>query len=148
MVCQIALGGWTSANYAALACTEFPLCQGDWTSRLDFSGAFSIPEAQNYEFGAHDYGERMTMHIVHRIGAVVTFLYLAWLAFSLYSKASSNAIKSLSVLMATVLVVQVALGVSNIVYSLPLTVAVAHNAVAACLLLVMVMLTYTLYRKI
>ena len=88
------------------------------------------------------------MHIVHRIGAVVTFMYLAWLAFSLYSKASSSAIKSLSVLMATVLVVQVALGVSNIVYSLPLTVAVAHNAVAACLLLVMVMLTYTLYRKI
>jgi cytochrome c oxidase assembly protein subunit 15 len=148
LVCQIALGGWTSANYAALACTEFPLCQGDWTSRLDFAGAFSIPEAQNYEFGAHDYGERMTMHIVHRIGAVVTFIYLAWLAFFLYSKASSSAIKSLSVLMATVLVVQVALGVSNIVYSLPLTVAVAHNAVAACLLLVMVMLTYTLYRKI
>ena len=148
LVCQIALGGLTSANYAALACTEFPLCEGEWTARLDLAGAFSIPEAQNYEFGVHDYGQRMTMHIVHRIGAVVTFLYLAWLAFSLYTKASSGVVKSLSVLMASVLVVQVLLGISNIVYSLPLTVAVAHNAVAACLLLVMVMLTYTLYRKI
>ncbi|WP_100642430.1 COX15/CtaA family protein [Alteromonas facilis] len=148
LVCQIALGGWTSANYAALACTEFPLCEGDWTQRLDFVGAYTIPPADNYEFGAHDYGERMTMHIMHRIGAVVTFLYLCWLAVALYKRASSSMIKSLVVLMVCVLGAQVLLGVSNIVFSLPLTVAVAHNAVAACLLLVMVMLTYTLYRKI
>ncbi|WP_100658516.1 COX15/CtaA family protein [Alteromonas flava] len=148
LVCQIALGGWTSANYAALACTEFPICEGNWTERLDFIGAFTIPPAENYEFGAHDYGERMTMHIMHRIGALVTFIYLCWLALALYKRASSNMIKSLVVLMVCVLGVQVLLGVSNVVFSLPLTVAVAHNAVAACLLLVMVMLTYTLYRKI
>lgn len=148
LTCQIALGGWTSANYAALACTEFPICQGNWTERLDFTGAFSIPPADNYEFGAHDYGERMTMHIVHRLGAVVTAVYLCWLALALYKAASSSVIRSLSALMVTVLGAQILLGVSNVVYSLPLAVAVAHNAVAACLLLVMVMLTYTLYRKI
>ena len=76
LTCQIALGGWTSANYAALACTELPICEGNWYERLDFAGAFSIPEAENYEFGAHEYAERMTMHIVHRIGALITFLYM------------------------------------------------------------------------
>lgn len=145
---QIALGGWTSANYAALACTELPICEGNWYERLDFAGAFSIPVAENYEFGAHDYDERMTMHIVHRIGALITFLYLSWLAIRLYAAASSSLIKKLSVLMVLVLGVQIILGVSNVVFSLPIAVAVMHNAVAACLLLVLVTLSYTLYRKI
>jgi cytochrome c oxidase assembly protein subunit 15 len=145
---QIALGGWTSANYAALACTELPICEGAWYERLDFAGAFSIPVAENYEFGAHDYDERMTMHVVHRIGALITFLYLCWLGIRLYAAASSSLIKTLSILMILVLGVQIILGVSNVVFSLPIIVAVMHNAVAACLLLVLVALSYTLYRKI
>jgi cytochrome c oxidase assembly protein subunit 15 len=147
LTCQIALGGWTSANYAALACTELPLCEGNWYERLDFAGAFSIPEAENYEFGAHDYAERMTMHIVHRIGALITFLYLCWFGIRLYAAASSSLIKKLSILMVTVLGAQIILGVSNVVYSLPITVAVMHNIVAACLMLVLVTISYTLYRK-
>jgi cytochrome c oxidase assembly protein subunit 15 len=144
---QIALGGWTSANYAALACTELPICEGNWYERLDFTGAFSIPEAENYEFGVHGYAERMTMHIVHRIGALITFLYLCWLGIRLYAAAHSSLIKKLSILMILVLGVQIALGVSNVVYSLPIAVAVMHNAVAACLMLVLVTISYTLYRK-
>jgi heme a synthase len=147
LTCQIALGGWTSANYAALACTELPLCEGDWYANLDFSGAFSVPQAENYEFGAHDYGERMTMHIMHRIGALVTFIYLSWLALRLYKAATAKLIKRLCVLMMLVLGIQVILGVSNIVFSLPIVVAVLHNFVAACLLLVLITLSYTLYRK-
>lgn len=145
LVAQIALGGWTSANYAALACTDFPVCEGDWAARLDFAGAFSVPEAVNYEFGAHDYAERMTMHIVHRVGAVITFIYLAWLALRLMRKYSGN-MKTAGVVLLLVLSVQVALGISNVALSLPLFIAVAHNAVAACLLLVMVWITYSLYR--
>ncbi|MGS2721071.1 COX15/CtaA family protein [Paraglaciecola aestuariivivens] len=148
LTAQIALGGWTSANYAALACTELPICQGAWYERLDFSGAFSVPEAQNYEFGVHDYDERMTMHIMHRVGALITFLYLCWLGIRLYAAASSNLVKQLAVLMVIVLGVQIILGVSNVVFSLPIAVAVLHNAVAACLLLVLVAISYTLYRKI
>lgn len=147
LTCQIALGGWTSANYAALACTELPLCEGDWYANLDFSGAFSVPHAENYEFGAHDYGERMTMHIMHRLGAVVTFIYLSWLALGLYKAAAAKLIKRLCILMMLVLGLQVILGVSNIVFSLPIAVAVMHNFVAACLLLVVITLSYTLYRK-
>lgn len=147
LVIQIALGGWTSANYAALACTDLPICEGNWYENLNFSGAFSVPEADNYEFGAHPYDERMTMHIVHRFGALITFLYLCWLGIRLYTSAISDRVKNQSVLMVSVLGVQIALGVSNVVFSLPVAVAVAHNAVAALLLLTLILLNYTLYRK-
>ncbi|MFT4937985.1 MAG: cytochrome c oxidase assembly protein subunit 15 [Paraglaciecola sp.] len=147
LICQIALGGWTSANYAAMACTELPICEGNWYERIDMVGAFSIPDVVNYEFGAHDYPQRMTMHILHRFGAVITFVYLCWLAIRLYAAAHSMLIKQLSAFMVVVLGAQIILGVSNVVFSLPIAVAVLHNAVAACLLLVLVKLSYTLYRK-
>lgn len=147
LLCQIALGGWTSSNYAALACTELPVCEGNWYARLDFVGAFSLPDAQNYEFGVHNYAQRMTMHITHRVGALITFIYLCWLAVSLYAAAHSRLIKTLAAWLVIILGVQVILGVSNVVFSLPVVVAVLHNAVAAGLLLVLVMLSYTLYRK-
>ena len=144
LVGQIALGGWTSANYAALACTDMPICEPGWQQRLDFSGAYSVPEAENYEFGAHDYGERATMHIVHRFGALITFVYLTVLAFSwLRSSALSSAVKKGCVLMVAVLCAQVALGLSNVLFSLPLFIAVSHNAVAAILLLTMIWLTWS-----
>lgn len=147
LTCQIALGGWTSANYAALACTELPLCEGDWYTKLDFAGAFSVPHADNYEYGVHDYAQRMTMHVMHRIGALVTFIYMSWLALGLYKAATANLIKRLCVILILVLGIQVILGVSNVVFSLPIVVAVLHNFVAACLLLVLITLSYTLYRK-
>ncbi|MFC4698649.1 heme A synthase [Glaciecola siphonariae] len=147
LVWQIALGGWTSANYASLACTELPICEGDWVARLDFAGAFSVPAAENYEYGVHSYEERVTMHVLHRFGAIITVAYLCWLAFAIFTRSSSALMKKLTVVMLVVLAVQVGLGISNVVYTLPLTVATMHNAVAACLLLVMVLLTYTMYRK-
>jgi cytochrome c oxidase assembly protein subunit 15 len=148
LVIQIALGGWTSANYASLACTELPICEGNWTERLNFSGAFSIPEADNYEFGVHPYEDRMTMHVMHRFGAIVVTAYILWLAWQLWRRAHSHLVRKLAISMTAVLTVQVLLGISNVVYSLPLTVATLHNAVAACLLLVMVMTTYILYRRV
>lgn len=148
LVGQIALGGWTSANYAALACTELPVCESGWVDKLDFSGAYSVPDADNYEYGAHDYGERMTMHIVHRVGALITFVYLCWLALRIYVQASSTGVRKIAIWVVLLLGAQVILGVSNVVFSLPLVVAVSHNAVAALLLLSMITLTYTLYRKV
>lgn len=147
LVAQIALGGWTSANYAALACTQLPVCEGEWASKLDFANAFSVPEAENYEYGKHGYEGRMTIHITHRIGAIITFLYLGWLASTLYRKAASNTVKHISAVVLAVLIVQVLLGISNVVYKLPIVVAVLHNAVAAILLLSLVALNYNLFRK-
>ena len=145
LVIQIALGGWTSANYAALACTDMPICEEGWQSRLDFAGAFSVPEAENYEFGAHDYGERATMHIVHRAGALVTFSYLLALGLTLVFKhGASLQLKRVSAIMIGCLFAQVALGVSNVVFALPLAVAVLHNAFAAILLLSLLWIVFSL----
>ena len=147
LVMQIALGGWTSANYAALACTEMPVCESGWQDRIDIAGAFSVPDADNYEFGAHDYGERVTMHIVHRLGAVVTFLYLLALGINvLVSRYATSKQKYVSTFMLLALCSQVALGLSNIIFMLPLAVAVMHNAVAAVLLLSLLNLIFTVFR--
>jgi len=145
LVAQIALGGWTSANYAALACTDMPICEDGWQQRLDFSGAYTIPEADNYEYGAHDYGQRMTMHIVHRAGALITSAYLLFFAILCLRHSASGQLKKGVGVMLTALCAQVALGVSNVVLSLPLFVAVAHNAVAAILLLCLVGLTWKVH---
>lgn len=147
VVAQISLGGWTSANYAALACTEFPVCEGGWEQRIDLKGAYSVPEAENYEYGVHGYSERMTMHIMHRAGAIITLFYLAWLAISLFTHTKHTWLRKLAVGIGSVLIAQLMLGVSNVVFSLPLPIAVLHNIVAACLLLLMVTLAYLLYRR-
>lgn len=147
LVGQISLGAWSSANDASLVCSELPICEGNWVTKLDIMGAFSVPDATNNELGVHSPEELMTMHVMHRFGAVILFLYLCWLAVALYAKANSGMVKRMIVLLVLALGVQIGLGIGNVVYALPLIVATMHNAVAACLLLIMVLLTYTMYRK-
>ena len=147
---QIALGGWTSSNYAALTCTKLPICQAGWTERLTFDGSFSLipPHKETYEYGHLDHNQRLTIHVVHRLGAIVTSIYLAWLILMIFSKAKTTYFKNCASLVGFLLVVQISLGISNIWFSLPLAVAVSHNIVAACLLLALIRLTYGLRRKI
>ena len=149
LTAQIALGGWTSSNYAALTCTELPICQSGWMERLTFEDSFDVipPEKATYEFGHLDHDERLTIHVVHRLGAIVTFLYLAWLACMVFIKSKTAFFKYSAVILAVLLVTQVSLGISNIWFSLPLAVAVSHNVVAACLMLSLIMVTYSLRRK-
>ncbi|RUO33917.1 COX15/CtaA family protein [Aliidiomarina soli] len=147
VVGQIALGGWVAANYAAVACTELPICEGPWLSRFDLAGAFSLPKAATYEFGVHSYAERMTMHVLHRLGAIVTTLVVGYLLYKLWHTARSNQFRTHTFIITLLLIVQLTLGVSNVVFSLPLAVAVAHNAVGALLLISLVGLNYNLSRK-
>ncbi|MCA1766833.1 MAG: COX15/CtaA family protein, partial [Idiomarina sp.] len=144
---QIALGGWVAANYAAVACTELPFCEGNWTAQLDFAGAFSVPDADTYQYGAHDYNDRMTMHVVHRIGAIFTFLVICALLFKCWRKAKSHFFRHSLIVIGLLLSLQILLGISNVVFQLPLWNAVAHNAVGALLLLSLVGLNYNLSRK-
>lgn len=144
---QIALGGWVAANYAAMACTELPFCEGNWTERLDIAGAFSVPEASTYQYGAHDYAERMTIHIAHRFGAYFTILVVGLLLWMGYRRASSNVIRTSLNWITVLLIAQVTLGFSNVLLLLPLSVAVAHNAVGALLLLSLVGLNYKIARN-
>ncbi|RUO63017.1 COX15/CtaA family protein [Pseudidiomarina insulisalsae] len=146
VVLQIALGGWVAANYAALACTELPICEGNWSANLDIAGAFSVPEAVTYQYGAHDYPERMTMHVAHRFGALVTTLVVGLLLWRGYVKAHSTVIRTSLNWVALALILQLALGISNVVLMLPLAVAVSHNLMGALLLLSLVGLNYKIAR--
>ncbi|ADN74406.1 cytochrome oxidase assembly [Ferrimonas balearica DSM 9799] len=142
---QIMLGGWTSANYAALVCTQLPICEGDWMGNLAPLDAFHPlpPPAESYEFGVLDYPARMTIHVSHRIGAVITALVLLWLWWRLRQSGANR----VAAVLGTVLLVQVALGVTNVVGSLPLPVAVAHNGVAALLLLTLVWINHLAWQR-
>lgn len=150
LTAQIALGGWTSSNYAALTCTELPICQSGWVERLTFEDSFDPipPKLDSYEFGHLDHNERLTIHVVHRIGAIVIALYLGWLALMVFMKAQTVFFKRTAAILGIVLVLQLSLGISNVWFSLPLAVAVSHNVVAACLMLALVTLAYSLKRKI
>ena len=137
LVVQIALGGWTSSNYAALACPDFPACRAQWwPDGMDFSEAFVLWRGLgiDYEYGVLDSPARTAIHVAHRIGAVVAAaLILALAAASIRSRL--DAWRTSGFVLITLLVIQVSLGIANIVLQLPLAVAVAHNAFAAILLL-------------
>ncbi|MFC4528948.1 COX15/CtaA family protein [Dyella halodurans] len=133
LLAQIALGGWTSSNYAALACgTDFPKCLGQWAPPTDFREGFVLWRGigVNYEGGVLDMAARSAIQIAHRIGALVVFCYLAWLSH----RVSRRGLRGQGLAIAVVLVTQVLLGISNVHFGLPLPVATLHNGVAALLL--------------
>jgi heme a synthase len=148
LIVQIMLGGWTSSNYAALACTQLPLCEGNWFDNLRFADAFSPFQGQHpsFEYGVLDYATRMTIHVSHRIWGLVTALTLLWLAFKLFS-AQSQVMRNSAYLLVVLVIVQIGLGISNVVMHLPLGIAVSHNGGAALLLLNLVFINYALWRK-
>jgi cytochrome c oxidase assembly protein subunit 15 len=147
---QIGLGGWTSSNYAALTCTELPICQAGWADQINFEHAFDLvpPEKDSYEFGHLDHASRITIHVMHRFGAIITSLYLLWFAVSVFRKARSPFFKNAALSLGFILSVQVGLGISNVWFSLPLSVAVSHNVVAAMLMMSLISMTYSLKRKV
>lgn len=141
LILQIALGGWTSTNYAALACPDFPACQGKLWPPMDFSEAFVLWRGLgvDYEGGVLDGPARTAIHMSHRIGAAVTAAILLALALpALRANATRPAARALLAL----LFIQLSLGIANVVLNLPLMVAVAHNGVAALLLLSVVTLLH------
>ena len=147
--CQITLGGWTSSNYAALACPELPTCQGRWLPPMDFAHGFNIFQelGPNYLGGQMEGEGRVAIHFMHRMGAIVVALYLGYLISRMYKYAGGHAMRGHAHLMLALLVIQLGLGLSNIIWSLPLWVAVAHNAGGALLLLSLVTLNYRLFRS-
>ena len=142
---QIALGGWTAANYAALACIELPICEPGWASRLALGEAFSLHLGyDDYEFGVMSQDARQTIHVFHRIGAGITLLVTGLFSWLLWQKAATALMKKLALALAAILLLQFVLGVLNVVLHLPLLNAVAHNFVGANLLLCMVVILYQL----
>ena len=146
VILQIMLGGWTSANYAALHCPDFPTCQGQWVPSLNLDEAFTLWHGteQNFEGGILDNDARVTIHFIHRLMALVTFIYLGALALYLLFNPRYQPLRKFGAVLLAVLIAQVALGISNVLFSLPLLIAVGHNAGAALLLLTMVTLNHVI----
>ena len=137
---QIALGGWTSANYAALACgTDFPTCVGRWWPPTDFSEGFVLWRGigVDYEGGILDGQSRIAIQMAHRMMAVVVFAYLLWLVARLLR---TPGLRGWASLLGALAIAQVALGIANVKLALPLWTAVLHNAGAVLLLFVLVSL--------
>ncbi|MGV8919611.1 MAG: COX15/CtaA family protein [Pseudomonas sp.] len=140
VVGQIALGGWVSSNYAAVACIDLPTCHGEWWPKADFANGFHLTQhiGPNYLGGQLDSDARTAIHMTHRLGALVVTLVLLALAWQL----KRAGLKGIAGLVLLALGVQVALGISNVIFHLPLPVAVAHNAGGAALMLTMTLVNY------
>ena len=142
---QITLGGWTSTNYASLACADFPTCQGSYLPEMDFKNGFNLNQevGPNYLYGLLDNPARVAIHYSHRISALlVTFIFLILMSRLWFSEAAPLA-STLGILLLT----QITLGIINVVYVLPLYVAIAHNLVAACLLLATFTVNYLAWKR-
>ena len=147
LIFQIFLGGWTSTNYAALSCGEyFPTCLGEmWPENMDFKNAYYWGElGVDYEFGILENQTRTAIQMVHRVGALVVTAAIIALSFALKNYLAFQ--KNIVIVLA-LLGVQVALGIINVVMSLPMFAAVMHNAVALFLLLSLISLAHRMFNQ-
>ena len=134
---QIALGGWTSTNYAALACTDYPTCHGSLIPEMDFYNAFTIFR----ELGVTSIGEPLSLEAlhaiqwVHRIGAIVLLVYLLFVAYILKVNQGFNMWRNVLIL---VISLQFIIGIANLLLHLPIVLATLHNLGAALLVVILV----------
>jgi len=141
LICQLALGGWTSSNYAALACPDLPTCQGQWwPDQVDFAEGFVMWRGLgvDYEFGVLEAPARVAIHFTHRLGAIVAFLVLVFAAHKYMRigiNTRSDRLRNASVFVLIALTAQISLGLAAVWFGLPLAVATGHNMVAALLLI-------------
>lgn len=132
LVLQIALGGWVSSNYAVLACTGLPTCNGQWWPAMDAGAGFTLLRA----LGRADHGGYLAfealvaIHMAHRLVAVVALAALAWLAWRLWQQ-PGPALRRHGLALAGLIAWQAASGVSNVVLGWPILAALAHSAGAA-----------------
>ncbi len=142
---QIVLGGWTSSNYAAIACPDFPTCQNAWWPHTDYRNAFVLWHGLsiNYEGGILDNPARVAIHLTHRLGALVATVALGLAALFVVIRNAAPAAVPAAYAVLGALALQLTIGISMVIEGFPLRIATAHNAGAALLLLA----TLTLVRK-
>ena len=137
LIVQILLGGWTSTNYAAVACPDFPTCQGQWWPRTDFADAFVLWRGLgiNYEGGVLDHPARVAVHLAHRLGALVAAITLTVAAVAALRHRDDRNSRWGAWALLCALALQLAIGIGMVKMGFPLWLATAHNAGAALLLL-------------
>src|SRR5229473_2269616 len=147
LIVQIALGGWTSSNYAAVACPDLPTCQHSWWSRMDFRDAFVLWRGLDidYEGGVLANPARMAIHFTHRLGALVAGSILISLGVLVATGADSRRLRAAGGLLVLAVLLQISLGVATVHWGVPLGLATLHNAGAAFLVISMVWLLRALW---
>ncbi len=143
---QIALGGWTSSNYAAVACPDFPKCQNAWwPTHIDFRNGFVLWRglAINFEGGVLENPARVAIHLTHRLGAVVTSFALATAAVVTLTRRRPPTARLAAIAVLTALALQLSIGIAMVLRGFPLWLATAHNAGAAVLLMATLALAWT-----
>jgi heme a synthase len=144
---QIALGAWTSTNYASLSCPDFPLCMNDQSMVWHFQSAFNLaaPLGVNYEGGVLPENIRQTIQMTHRLGALILTIYLVgFAAFAIPKVKKSMLLLNPLFAILGLLCVQLCIGITNVMFKLPLLTALSHNLVAVLLLLAVITLIYRL----
>ncbi|MEH6562603.1 MAG: COX15/CtaA family protein, partial [Marinobacter sp.] len=127
------------------ACTDLPTCQGQWWPEgMDFQHGFDITQhvGPNYLGGQLTADGRVAIHVTHRVGALVVLAYFAGLLTLIWRRSDNRELRGPVLLVTTALVAQITLGLANIVFHIPLPVAVAHNAMGAGLLLSVIYLIW------
>jgi cytochrome c oxidase assembly protein subunit 15 len=146
LLAQLCLGGWTSSNYAAVACPDFPTCQRAWWPQADFHGAFTPRQGGlDYEGGVLANPARIAIHFTHRLGALVTGIVLVSLGATVIARARSRRLALAGGLVLLAVLVQITIGISVVLFGVPLPLATAHNAGAALLTLSLVTLLRALW---
>jgi cytochrome c oxidase assembly protein subunit 15 len=147
LIMQIALGGWTSTNYAAIACPDFPTCQGAWWPRMDLDNAFVLwnPPTMNYEGGTLPLAARIAIQVTHRLGAVVATSALLLAAIWVLRQRSLARARPAAIAVLAALALQLTIGISMVVRGFPLWLATGHNGGAAVLLLATLALNHRLF---
>ena len=137
LILQITLGGWTSSNYAALACPDFPRCQNAWWPEMDAADAFVLWRGLgiDYEGGVLQHPARVAIHFTHRLGAIAAALVLGALAVLAWRRSDRRSIRTGALVLGLLLILQLVLGPLMVMRGLPLALATAHNAVAAFLVI-------------
>jgi heme a synthase len=132
---QIALGGWTSSNYAAVACPDLPTCQQAWWPRMDFRDAFVLWRGLDIDYtgGVLANPARIAIHVTHRIGALALGLILIFVGLMTLARAQSRALKVIGGLLVGAVLLQIGIGISMVHFGMPLLLATMHNAGAALL---------------
>ena len=149
LVLQIALGGWTSTNYAAVACPDLPTCQGRWWPPMNFRDAFMLWRGPgiDYEGGVLANPARVAIHFTHRMGAAVTGSVLICLGIVTLLRAHRGRLRRAGALLALAVVLQISIGIATVHWGFPLPLATLHNAGAALLVIAMVTLLRALWPK-
>lgn len=148
VVVQTTLGGWMSSNFSALACSTFPLCNGDLWPDMDILGGFTVRHLLDVSPEGRVIVEQAAItgiHVVHRIGAVLVFLFVGWLGYR--AVRLGGRIRGLGLAVLALLGLQVLLGVTTVILSAPLGIVVMHNATAALLWLTLLALIYYLPQR-